>query len=828
MRTTKNRSGLAIGAIVALIAGFFGSVPAASAATETAPVIVPSVGTGNTVLVTDDFVLSTRHGASQASSGTWSYYIEASTTSANLLVATGIASAATASDYTRVNTVSVSGLASYHITTATTQTRLWLKLDGKTSVSSQVTVTVTPYQDADGTNGTKTNGDIIGDSITVTFVPWSAMGAAVTLQQPQAGANGATASFTVTSGAVNYEQLDSTFALVIESTNDSAATTSGQVTGSGIVSGNYSLSGSVATAEFTTSGAVQSVSAKVTYGDSDLTAEVKLAVAAKTIAGVTISALTGDNVKQTVAGADARINSAFKLNAFPHTDSVTTSMAVAGAFSVSAVGNTFDLDANSGVIINGVTYTQSSRLLAATFAQAAGTTTIDVSTFGQDTPDANSTLTFKFVSQLVSTTLVVSFKVPTYTVEYTPTNVAGPAGTSRTFAVAVEDQWGAASARTDQRVAASVDLGGSLSATVSSVVASGAASMAVTPTPATRTGSATITFTLQTWNVGTQGWDNGDTDTATWNVYTSNASDGFEGRTASVSSSISYGVALSYSGTIAVTVNNSYSDVVASAPGLIIRDADDTSETASGTLTVQATNKVANFQFASTKTGTFVVTFTNGSETTTSEIVVDAAPSNKGATITFDTAQITPGKTKVITGTVLDANGNPVDTTRAGENGDSGTASILVTYTGDAGIVVGTMPTETDADGNFTLAVLTSVADRGTLTITATYLKAGAATVASQKVSVIQAVNVGPAAAAVDQKITVGTFKGYVAIYTKGYMGQKLSAKVAGKWLVVDPIAAYKSNDYSRTVRLTGAGYTITVDLYIDGAFVRSEVVTTK
>jgi len=59
-------------------------------------------------------------------------------------------------------------------------------------------------------------------------------------------------------------------------------------------------------------------------------------------------------------------------------------------------------------------------------------------------------------------------------------------------------------------------------------------------------------------------------------------------------------------------------------------------------------------------------------------------------------------------------------------------------------------------------------------------------------------------------------------------MGQKLSAKVAGKWLVVDPIAAFKSNDYSRTVRLTGAGYTITVDLYIDGAFVRSEVVTTK
>jgi hypothetical protein len=366
---------------------------------------------------------------------------------------------------------------------------------------------------------------------------------------------------------------------------------------------------------------------------------------------------------------------------------------------------------------------------------------------------------------------------------------------------------------------------------VSAAVSGGTATVTLTPTPATRTGSAVVSFTLQKYNADADSWDKqGDVDTATWNVYTSAAGEGFESRTASVSSSISYGVALSYSGTVAVTVNNSYSTVVASAPGLVIRDADDTSETASDTLTVQATNKVANFQFASTKTGTFVVTFTNGSETTTSEIVVDAAPSDKGATITFDTAQITPGKTKVITGTVKDANGNPVNTTRAGETaGDSGTASILVTYTGDAGIVVGTMPTETDANGNFTLAVLTSTADRGTLTITATYLKAGSSTATAKKITAIQAINVGPASATdADQKITIGTFKGYVAIYTKGYMGQKLSAKVAGKWLVVDPIAAYKSNDYSRTVRLTGAGYTIDVDLYIDGVFVRSETVVTK
>jgi hypothetical protein len=77
-------------------------------------------------------------------------------------------------------------------------------------------------------------------------------------------------------------------------------------------------------------------------------------------------------------------------------------------------------------------------------------------------------------------------------------------------------------------------------------------------------------------------------------------------------------------------------------------------------------------------------------------------------------------------------------------------------------------------------------------------------------------------------KVTVGSFKGYLALYTKDLMGQKLSAKVAGKWLVQDPIANYKSYGYSRIVRKTGAGYRIYVHLYLNGAFLRTDLVTTK
>ena len=68
-------------------------------------------------------------------------------------------------------------------------------------------------------------------------------------------------------------------------------------------------------------------------------------------------------------------------------------------------------------------------------------------------------------------------------------------------------------------------------------------------------------------------------------------------------------------------------------------------------------------------------------------------------------------------------------------------------------------------------------------------------------------------------KVTVGTFKGYIAIYTKDLDGQKLSAKVAGKWAIQDPIRNFKNYSFSRLVRFTGAGYDIVVDVYLNRKF---------
>jgi hypothetical protein len=65
--------------------------------------------------------------------------------------------------------------------------------------------------------------------------------------------------------------------------------------------------------------------------------------------------------------------------------------------------------------------------------------------------------------------------------------------------------------------------------------------------------------------------------------------------------------------------------------------------------------------------------------------------------------------------------------------------------------------------------------------------------------------------------VTIGTFNGYIAIYTQGYEGRRMTAKVAGKWLVVDPITLVPGKSYSLTKRNTGAGFLINVEVFIDG-----------
>jgi hypothetical protein len=836
MQKNKNRQGLALGAVFAMVASLV-VMTAPAQASENSVVINPKSGlaTQTTMLNGQLFDIDFRFGT-----GVNNAIADAETgaNSKNLgLVITKPAGVTVSSKViggVQAANITVSALATTEYETtflSSGSPYISLGVDSRTSVSTAVSLTVTPFIDMDA-DGTYSAGDAVGTAMTVTFVPWSAWGAALTLTTPISGDVGITSSFKVDSSlALNYAQLDGAVVISLSSTADVAATNSALIgavqlsgttvttTTSTTAAGGYSASYSVTTAVLTSSG-TPSVSGVAWYLGEVLATAATVAVAPLGVSAVTISAVAGANAVQSGANAaDVRMNSAFVLNAYPYSSSLTTSVEIASAFTVSATSN-IEFDADSGVILNGTTYTSQSAFVAAGFALASGTTTVAMSTFGQALTGTD-TITLVLTSQLKTANLVITVEGSQQTVAYVPTAVAGLAGAAKTFAVTAKDQWGVSSVRTDQRVAASVKLGSTTSDTVSTAVVNGAATVTVTPTPATGTGSAVVTFTLQTLNQSTQAWDNtGTADTATWNIYAYTAgTDAFTSRTVSLSSSISYGVNLSWSGVVSVVVVNSFSDIAVSAPGLMIQNSDQTSATASDALTVAANGQTANLKFTSRLAGTYTVSFTSGTATTTSTIVVDVAAQDAGSTLTFDKPSIAAGETTTITGTLLDVNGNPVMT--------SGSANVSVAWTGK-GLPFGNSTTmETDVDGELTFQVLVLSTEIGDAAIAATYRPAGLA-VSTKNVSVVYAVAVGKAVASAT-KVNAGSFNGYVAVYALGHKGSEISWKIAGKWFKTTV-----TSDYQVFIRKTvDVGADVNVDIYITapgGTAVKmlTKVVTTR
>jgi subtilisin family serine protease len=68
-------------------------------------------------------------------------------------------------------------------------------------------------------------------------------------------------------------------------------------------------------------------------------------------------------------------------------------------------------------------------------------------------------------------------------------------------------------------------------------------------------------------------------------------------------------------------------------------------------------------------------------------------------------------------------------------------------------------------------------------------------------------------APAADQKLNIGTFNGKIVVYAKGYKGQTLSWKIAGKWQKVTVTSDFQAFD-----RPTAAiGLPVTIELFLNG-----------
>ena len=210
-----------------------------------------------------------------------------------------------------------------------------------------------------------------------------------------------------------------------------------------------------------------------------------------------------------------------------------------------------------------------------------------------------------------------------------------------------------------------------------------------------------------------------------------------------------------------------------------------------------------------------VITATANGVSATSKVSFSGQGIGEGTVLTVTTpAAVQPASTFQVKAKLADVYGNGV-----------AAATVKVTYSG-SGIVFGTLPTTTDANGEIAFSVLLGSNDSASPVVTVSYDQNAdgdyldAKDLVTTSTTVINASGVAASA----EKVNVGSFKGYVALYAKGYKGKKMSAIVAGKWIVVASLAT----DFERVVRYTGAGYDIVTTIYIDGVSVQSFNVTTK
>jgi hypothetical protein len=167
---------------------------------------------------------------------------------------------------------------------------------------------------------------------------------------------------------------------------------------------------------------------------------------------------------------------------------------------------------------------------------------------------------------------------------------------------------------------------------------------------------------------------------------------------------------------------------------------------------------------------------------------------------------VTDGLTADVKVTVTDKLGNPV-------------SGVAVTFKETGPGYLNSSSGTSDADGEVIVNLITVKGDTGSSTITASATIDGVAT------AVVKTITVGAVASA--KKVNAGSFKGYVALYAKGYEGQRMSAKVGADWVIVAAIPA-ATNDLFRAVEFVGAGVEISVRIYIDRVLVDTIPLLTK
>jgi hypothetical protein len=843
MQKNSNRKGLALGAVFALVASLFATAPA-SAATDGANIgAYPALGTTFAGVLTEDFpvYVQLKPGNTYADFATDLVFKVEKTAGTGMDVAVSASGSVTAMDLV----TSASAAASFSkIIPAGSVSRtvsgivaggvghLNFKASSVSAYASwsPVTLKVTAWLDNQG--GAKNDlvdSDEWFTTFTVTLVKPESLGAAITVTAPNAADSVVTVS-SVVSGA-NLANLSGNFWLAMSS---SGAIYTGPVStqvSSPVGSATLALRAGVLSSSFTVvSGSMSedvSVSAAVRYNVAGGATTIYAGNLLDAVSKVGVAGVAASTLALSLVDSDHALSTSGHVR--PNQTYTVRVHAKDGAVSASDVAVTIKFAGSTGLVTGSKTvsiaggaeltnYPASVTVTTGTDGYASWT--IKTTGFAHD----EVVVMQATVGNTSATPLTLTAKREVYNVSNDYTNYVTAPGTAVNITYAVEDQYGVASARTDQRI--KVTRGGTgfaYAETVSYVaVVAGAATFAFTPSPATKTGSAIVESDLERRDADNNAWiaEPGTTAAGDVSVTVTGVVSTFSALSVvSQSASVSYFPdTVSYE-TVTATVTNAGETVTVTGPAALIFREGGFTATKSGSITLRASSTgVVTLNVAALLEGSHTITFTVGAVSTTSLLVVDPAAGNAGVKVAFDKTSIVAGETSTITGKVTDANGNPVNTQTDGSG-----ATVVLSYTGK-GLPFNLSATETDEKGEFKVNILALPGDVGSGTLTATYRPAGAV-VDTKNVTATQVITIAAPAAVAGPEINavIGTFNGRWAVRVENAKGAVVSVKVGNRWVKYTSL-----NDNYLFSRKSRVGATLPVAVYVNGQLENVATITIK
>jgi hypothetical protein len=838
MSKNLTRKGLALGALVALTSTAFAGTPAAAAGEIT---VAPSAGTSYNMIAGAQFTLATTFapGFAPAAYGQLKYLVKTDANSTVKFFAdnatTTLAADVTAASAQAISTTSAA--LGGESTAASDISYLGLSAVS-TTVSSSVEVTA--FVDANN-DGALTAGEW-NTVKTVNFKKAADIVPVVSLTAPSTGDT--TVKATVAWGDLNIEQISD------ETVKFTVGTQVASATAGTLAAGVWSMG------SLTGLASAEAVTARAYVGTTALGSSASAAAAARTISdtvGLVANVVKGADATATAATtmvintpATVRVNGSFtaQVKAF---DRATTPAAKSGVAVVATValgaGITL-VPASTGVTevsvtVAGTKYTSNTTLTAAKIAlttDASGLASVVVSSSGVASTGAN-TITVAFAAQNLSAAVIATPTAATYSVtdDASAPIRATNKNTAASFALSVKDQFGTLSARTNERVKVTTTQTGGTFAVQFINVVGGKASFSVTPfTDLTADVTVATALEISSYDAatGVTSWDTGGTDlvsrtikvrSAAYSVtvdpaITHIAGNAYNASTNAVQAQTGTALADIALATLAtgdttwarVTFTGSNAGETLTVSGNDVILSLDGGAAAANTASVIAQGTVVVVHVASNKAGAKTLTISNGSVSKTVSVTFSAADDNAGSAIAISAPKtIKSGRTLLLTGTLTDKYGNPV----AAIHGTNA-VKLSVSYNGP-GLVVGNLPSETNASGQFTVRVLLGSYDSGAAVLTAVYdNNTASTTVAEVTASTTTLVGIS-AGVRGDVKAVSSLVKGAEGLTVKIVRGSKVTTGVA------------LSDSYRISLKGIKAGKR-DVKVYVNDILVKSGTVTVR